>query len=678
MKNSAVLLGALGIVLFSVSGNPGAQSKALSISETHPPAAASVRVETDFGRIPLYFIRNQGQVDGRVAYYVQGKDKTLYFTAEGVTLTMTRAPEQKTEFPFPARGGKSFDAPERELIGLTPPSPSSVEAESGRWAVKLDFIGADQGAEPVGLEETGAVVSYFKGQSEDWRTGLPTYSKIIYRDLWPGIDLLYCGTVNRLKYEFIVHPGADPSAIRLAYRGAEKVAVDEDGRLQVTTPLGGFSDDAPAAFQEINGKRSVVSLAYKLAGSASADRPGGSAALEPARKTHSYGFEVGAYDRTQSLVLDPAVLVYCGFIGGNGNDNIRGMALDASGNVYVTGETDSNAATFPVEVGPITTYRGGAFDAFVAKVNPSGTDLIYCGYIGGSGDDRGYGIAVDGSGNAYIAGYTTSTGASFPAFIGPDITHGGAYDAFVAKVNDTGTTLGYCGYIGGSSGEGGYAIAVDGSGNAYVTGNGYTSDATFPRVVGPDLTHNGGEDAFVAKVNPAGDAFVYCGFIGGSSSDCGLGITVDGTGNACVTGYTGSTAATFPVAVGPDLTHNGYDDVFVAKVNASGSALVHCGYIGGAADEEGFGIALDRAGSIYVVGNTQSVESSFPVTVGPDLVKDHNDDAFVAKVSANGGSLVYCGYIGGFFDDFGYGIAVDDSGNAYVTGATQSNETTFP
>ena len=256
MKNSAVLLGALGIVLFSVSGNPGAQSKALSISETHPPAAASVRVETDFGRIPLYFIRNQGQVDGRVAYYVQGKDKTLYFTAEGVTLTMTRAPEQKTEFPFPARGGKSFDAPERELIGLTPPSPSSVEAESGRWAVKLDFIGADQGAEPVGLEETGAVVSYFKGQSEDWRTGLPTYSKIVYRDLWPGIDLLYCGTVNRLKYEFIVHPGADPSAIRLAYRGAEKVAVDEDGRLQVTTPLGGFSDDAPAAFQEINGKRS--------------------------------------------------------------------------------------------------------------------------------------------------------------------------------------------------------------------------------------------------------------------------------------------------------------------------------------------------------------------------------------------------------------------------------------
>ena len=127
------------------------------------------------------------------------------------------------------------------------------------------------------------------------------------------------------------------------------------------------------------------------------------------------------------------------------------------------------------------------------------------------------------------------------------------------------------------------------------------------------------------------------------------------------------------MAVGPDLTHNGYDDVFVAKVNASGSALVHCGYIGGADDDKGFGIALDRAGSIYVVGNTLSAESSFPVTVGPDLVKDYNYDAFVAKVSANGGSLVYCGYIGGFFDDFGYGIAVDDSGNAYVTGATQSN-----
>jgi acyl-CoA hydrolase len=382
-------------------------------------------------------------------------------------------------------------------------------------------------------------------------------------------------------------------------------------------------------------------------------------------------------------VLDPALFVYAGYIGGSGRDVGLGIAVDSSGNAYVTGYTDSADATFPATVGPDLTYNGGSTDAFVAKVNAAGTALVYCGYIGGSDEDVGAGIAVDSSGNAYVTGFTQSTDATFPATVGPDLTYnGGSTDAFVAKVNAAGTALVYCGYLGGAGEDFGYSIAVDSSGNAYVTGQTLSTEATFPVAVGPDLTFNGGSDAFVAKVNAAGTALVYCGYIGGSGFDIGRGIAVDSSGNAYVTGSTASTEATFPVAVGPDLTFNGGaspSDAFVAKVNAAGTALVYCGYIGGSGDDQGYGIAVDSSGNAFVTGSTSSTEVTFPVTVGPDLTYNGGSyDAFVAKVNAAGTALVYCGYIGGSNDDVSYGIAVDSSGNAYVTGYTQSTEATFP
>ena len=204
----------------------------------------------------------------------------------------------------------------------------------------------------------------------------------------------------------------------------------------------------------------------------------------------------------------------------------------------------------------------------MAKVSASGVALDYCGYIGGSQNDGGAGIAVDGSGNAYVTGYTSSTVAQgFPAAVGPDVTHNGGNDAFVAKINASGTAFDYCGYIGGSQGDRGQGIAVDGSGNAYVTGYAISTEAQgFPVTVGPDLTHNGGTDAFVAKVSASGAALGYCGYIGGSPTDVGLGIAVDGSGNAYVTGNTGSTEAEFPVTVGPYLTYSGGGDAFAAKI----------------------------------------------------------------------------------------------------------------
>jgi hypothetical protein len=622
-----------------------------------PEEATKARVQAALAQLPLYFVENRGQVDERVAYYVQGSDKTLYFTAQGVTFVLT--------------------------------GPEDEAGARQRYALKLEFLGANRGVEPVGQDRTEAVISYFKGPPDQWRTGLPTYARIVYPDLWPGIDLVYYGTVNRLKYEFIVHPDADPGQIRLAYRGATGVTLNAAGQLAVTTPAGGFQDDTPAAWQEIDGRRVPVSVAYALA-EACPECKQRDWLVPDAADRQSYTFRLGPYDPTLPLVLDPAVLVYCGYIGGSGDDSGYGIAVDRDGNAYVTGVTSST--DFPVTVGPDLYYNGPTYnsDAFVAKIKADGTGLVYCGYIGGSGDDSGNGIAVDGDGNAYVAGVTSSREATFPVAVGPDLTYNDDYDAFVAKVKADGTGLVYCGYIGGSSTDLGYRIAVDGAGNVYVAGYTGSDQITFPETVGPDLTHNGSWDVFVAKVKADGTGLVYCGYIGGSGLDVGGSIAVDGAGNVYVTGLTSSTEATFPdgdgfgTLMGPDLTYNGVTDAFVAKVNAAGTGLVYCGYIGGSGDDEGYDIAVDGAGNAYVTGCTSSTENDptpFPATVGPDLTYNGSEDAFVAKVKVDGSGLDYCGYIGGSGDDAGSGIAVDGAGNAYVTGRTYSTEndpTPFP
>jgi hypothetical protein len=534
--------------------------------------------------------------------------------------------------------------------------------------LKLDFVGANPTVTPHGQDLTQAKISYFKGPREQWQTGLPTYRSIAYPDLWPGIDLVYSGTTNRLKYTFVVKPGADPQQIKLAYRGASAVTLTDGGQLHVTTPLGGFTDDAPYAYQERNGQRVAVAAAYALEKDTAVD-------------TQVHGFHVGPYDTSQELILDPAVVVYAGFIGGRGNDVGTGIAIDGDGNAYITGSTTPTEAAFPVLVGPDLTFNGFV-DAFVAKVTADGTGLLYAGYIGGSGNDSGNGIAVDTDGNAYVTGETNSTEATFPVVGGPDLTHnGGNLDAFVAKVTADGTSLLYAGYIGGSGQDSGFGIAVDADGNAYITGlTGLGStEATFPVVGGPDLTYNGGVyDAFVAKVKADGTGLLYAGYIGGSGEDQGTSIAVDTDGNAYVTGFTTSTEATFPVLVGPNLIQNGGQDAFVAKVNADGTGLLYAGYIGGSGEDSGNGIAVDTDGNAYVTGETNSTEATFPVLVGPDLTFNGFVDAFVAKVTADGTGLLYAGYIGGSGEDQGTSIAVDTDGNAYVTGFTTSTEGTFP
>jgi len=672
VRRTAVLISIIALLSISAPRSERfslTNSMAVSASVLEPGRDADggtgspgARVDWALKHQPLAFVENRGQVDSRVAFYATGGRTTLYFTTQGLTFAL---------------------APKRD-------ADSSEGVAAKRWTARLDFIDAHRDTRPVGEVQAPTVVSYFKGSRDQWKTGLRTFSKIRYSDLWPGIDLIYSGAENELKYEFRVKPGADPSMIKWAYSGA-LVSLDGGGNLQINTPIGGFRDQAPYSYQERDGQRSEVATSFRV-------QPGSTTAEARC------GFDVGSYDRSRPLVIDPAVIAYAGYIGGTFVDTAFGIAVDSAGAAYVTGYTES----FPTDNFPLTVGPGLSFNlnksflfwtAFVAKIKPDGSGLEYCGYIDGAGHQLGSAIAVDSAGAAYVTGFTTSGPTTFPVTVGPSLTFasGTQYigDAFVAKVKPDGTGLEYCGYIGGQGEDAGYGIAVDSQGNAYVTGE-TTSPGPgqagavvpFPAKVGPSLTNAGAPgfkapDAFIVKVKADGTGLAYGGFIGGTGLDQGLGVAVDQAGSAYVTGVTSSAPAGFSgLAVGPSLTLGGGTDAFVAKVKPDGSGLNYCGYIGGAGDDEGLGIAVDNAGNAYVTGETSSDQTTFPVKVGPMLsyggTNGHLGDAFVAKVNPIGSALVFCGYVGGSGGDAGYRIAVDSGGSAYIAGSTTSSQATFP
>ncbi len=631
-RRTRILVVAWALIVSLTLAPVSAGSSTLAPARSWTAAGAPAPALEQLAPNRLFFIENRGQVDARVAYYVQGNEQTLFFAADGLTFLLS--------------------------------SP-----DGRAWAVKLDFLGANPQVHPAGQDATPTIISYLRGPRDQWKTGLRTYARLVYADLWPGIDLVYSAAEGRLKYQFVVHPGADPALIRLAYRGAASVRA-RAGRLQVLTPLADFQDDAPSAYQETDGRRSRVPVSYALQGFATTSGAGA------ASNVHTYGFQLDPYDRGKTLVIDPAVLVYCGYIGGSGDERGHAVAVDLAGSVYIVGETGSTVS-FPVTPGFDTT-QNGSLDAFVVKVSADGSSLVYCTFLGGAGSDVANGVAVDSGGNAYIAGQTTSNQVTFPATQGPQITYNGGSDAFVARLNAFGTDLTYCGYIGGNQDDEGHAIAVDSGGAAYVAGGTSSAEDSFPVKVGPDLTVNGPRDAFVAKVAANGQSLVYCGYIGGDGITQGRGITVDGAGAAYVAGETSSTAL-FPAAAPLDTSYNGGDyDVFVAKLRADGLGLLYCGYLGGSGSDSAASIAVDGAGAAYLTGQTTSSQTSFPVLGALDPQHNGGRDAFVAKVAPAGSGLAYCGYLGGSGDDAGSAIAVDGAGNAYLTGSTYSDAASFP
>jgi len=625
----ALLVVALGIIA-GIARNPAPKAAELSAAEIS--AADRARIHNNFGKLPLSFIENQGQMDARVAYTVQTPGHSLYFTQNGHALRLTQ------------KIGKDKDAAAKSHV------------------IKVDLVDAAT-VRVESLQRAPAIVSYFKGAKAEQKAAIPTHAKIGYVQPWPGIDLAYEGSNGKLMSLYTVAPHADPAQIKLRYRGQDSLALDAGGNLVYTTPAGEIKETAPIAWQDIDGQRLPVETHFKLL------------------DADTVAFQVAAYNPDHALVIDPT-LVYAGYIGGGIDDFGTGITVDSSGAAYIIGETYSDQTTFPVSVGPDLTYNDDPreSDVFVAKISAAG-NLVYLGYIGGDNYDIAGGIAVDSAGAVYVTGSTRSTQTTFPVTVGPDLTfNAGTQDAFVAKISADGSALVYAGYIGGAGFDNGFGIAVDSNGAAYVTGRTSSDQATFPQTGGNfDSIHNGGNDAFVAKVAVDGSALVYAGYIGGSGSDSGNGIAVDSAGAAYVTGTTDSSQATFPVTGGGDLTHNGAVDVFVAKVKADASALDYAGYIGGSENDGGLGIAVDSGGAAYVTGYagfSNAATTPFPTLVGPDLSHngpDTQNDAFVAKVDATG-ALVYAGFIGGSGDEFGRGIAVDSSGAAYVTGYTHSSE----
>jgi hypothetical protein len=375
------------------------------------------------------------------------------------------------------------------------------------------------------------------------------------------------------------------------------------------------------------------------------------------------GSRVDAY--VAKLTPDGSALIYATYLGGSGLEFGLGIAVDASGHAYVTGVTASN--DFPT-ARPLQAVRGGPSDAFVAKLTPDGSALVYSTYLGGSDGDDGWRIAADAAGHAYVTGGTLST--DFPT-VRPlqPVKGGGLIDAFVAKLTPDGSALVYSTYLGGSKDDKGFGIGIDATGSAYVTG--LTASIDFPTSNPLQAAYGGGlYDAFVAKLTGDGSALAYSTYIGGGGSDGGGGIAVDTAGSAYVTGDTDST--NFPTA-SPLQAYGGNTDAFVAKLTQDGSAFVYATYLGGTSRDSGEGIAVDGAGHIYVSGITSSTD--FP-TASPLQAYGGNTDAFVAKLAQDGSAFVYATYLGGTSSDNGYGIAIDASDNAYVSGITSSAD--FP
>lgn len=626
---------------------PLAVATALGASHAARPARAAVPTAGLLRHASASFIRNEGQAPAPVSYYVRGEDRTVYFTPDGLTLSLAGP---QPEVPAPSLP--------REALPIS----------RSRYAVKLDFVRPEAATEPEGEASQPGVANFLTGNSHQWTRRVATYAGLRYRALWSGVDLVYKGTDTGLKYEFQLAPNADPTAIRLAYRGARRVAVTPSGQLQVDTAGGSFTDEPPVAYQERDGQRVPVAARYEVT-----QRPDGA---------WEYGFRLGRYDAHCPLVIDPALLVYCGYIGGSAQDLAAGVAVDAEGNAYVAGYTNSTEATFPVHPGFDAT-AGGGIDAFVAKIRADGSGFDYCTYLGGMGNDTATCVAVDAEGRAGVGGNTTSTQITFPVVAGPDLTYGDNGDGWVARLKADGSGLDFCGYVGGIAVDQVNGIAADASGHVFVTGATESDENTFPVAVGPDLSYNGATDAFVARLSPTGASFDYSGYVGGTGTDVAYGAALAPNGDLGIVGVTGSTAATFPVQVGPDLTRNDntneYTDAFIARVSAEGAGLAYCGFVGGSSHETLYGIAFDGSGNAYAAGSSFSDDTSFPVLIGPDLrYTEGNSDAIVVKVNPTGSALVYGGYLGGIGGDVAYGVAVDGAGNAYVAGATQALPATFP
>ncbi len=651
------MLGLAGLISFFALQVPSPLTALTHVREVYPESSSGAtpaskpgsqsRVNELCGKLPLSFEANCGQTYPQVKFISKGAGYTLFLTATEAVL-----------------GLQSEHA--------TRPNPKTA-------ILRMKLVGGNSTAQSTGLGGLPGKCNYFIGNNPKlWHTDVPTYSRVKYKDVYPGVNMIYRGDQRQLEFDFILAAGVDPKVIRLGFKEAQKIYISAIGELVLQTSVGEIRLHKPLVYQQRGDIKQQIAGRYVI------------------RDKNHVGFEIGPYDRSEAVVIDP-VLSYSTYLGGSGDDLANGITVDSAGNIYVTGRTSSpNFPTTPGAFQPV-----GIGDVFVTKLNPTSGALVYSTYLGGAGFDEAFGIAVDPSGNAYVTGDTTST--NFPTTRGSfQTTKAGGQSAFVAKLNSTGNALMYSTYLGGSDslvrGGGqnrGFAIAVDSSGNAYVTGS--TDSNNFPTVDALQATYNGGicgfeavfacSVAFVTKLNAAGTSLTFSTYLGGGSGalgsggNIGRGIAVDFEGNVYVVGFTGST--NFPTANALQGALAGSTDVFVAKLNPSGNSFVYSTYLGGSKDDVGNSIAVDSDDNAYITGSTRSTD--FPRVnplqpnkgdCAPGVFAIACNDAFVTKLNSVGSALVYSTYLGGSGADIGNSIAVDARGDVYVTGQTFSED--FP
>jgi hypothetical protein len=618
--------------------------------------------------VPVFFFANSGQAPNWVRFIAKGSGLTAYFL------------------------------------------PREIQLRAHRARIRMQFLGANPSVTLEGSGRLPGRVNFLMGNAAGWHRDLPTFGALRYRNLYSGIDMVYGSAGVRLKSEFIVAPGADLGQIRIRYRGAGVPAVQPDGSLSLVSGDQSFTEAAPYVYQERGGSQAAVEGRYAIHGDG------------------SVGFALGHYDPTRTLFIDP-LMTYSALIGTNEFNAATAIAVDTSGAAFITGYTDSDALP---TANPAQNFNLGSVEVFVAKLNPAGNSLEYCTYMGGSDDDRGYGIALDSSGSAYVAGTTTSP--DFPTRNAEQSNLLGSRNAFVFGLNALGDMLEFSTFLGGSGADTAYGIAVDVSGNSYIVGD--TTSLNFP-ANGYQTANRGSQDAFVAKLSSNGEQLLFSTYLGGGGADHGGAIAVDSIGTVYVTGYTWSSnfptespyqsgiagpcnayvtrlradgnsllfstylggsgctmaypetgqgiavdaqdnayvagvtsSSDFPVLNALQQQLQGFTDVFVAKFNSAG-ALLFSTYMGGSGVDVGNAIALDASGAIYVAGYTYSTD--FPVTAGAiQLINAGACDAFLFKLSPAGDTLLYATYLGGSGADTASGVALDSSGNVYLGGWTLS------
>lgn len=520
----------------------------------------------------------------------------------------------------------------------------------------IEWLGTNPNTQATGIGVLQGLSNYLRGPDPaNWIRDVPHYSRVAVPELYAGIDLIYYGTPDsQLEYDFVVAPGANPDSIRWQLDGAEGVTIDPTGGLIVQATHGEVRFDAPRLYQEVNGD--TISI------------PGGFELHDDA----TVSFRVGAYDTGRPLVIDP-VLLYSTYIGGSQIDFATGVAVDAAGQIYVVGDT--NSADFPVVDGSFDVTLGQT-DVFVTKLGSDGTTLVYSTFLGGSDDDFSSTIVVDGQGSAYVGGLTLST--DYPTLSAFQGDNAGSFDGFVTKLNAAGNGLVFSTYLGGTSFDQIRELAIDATNDVYLVGTSSSTD--FPTQNAFQASLNDFVDAIVAKLDAGGQSLEYSTFLGGTSNDDGIGIAVDALGRAYVVG--GTDSSDFPVANAAQVDSGGFRDLFVTRFAPDGASLSYSTFLGGTGREaDSFAdIAIDGQNNAYVTSNTTS--SDFPVVNALQPQLNGTTDAFVTKLNVQGDALVYSTYIGGN-DPFsksqgevGVGITVDGTGSVYVVGSTSATD--FP